>query len=1312
MKIVTTFHQPSSTLTSLKCRLSTRDVEHLVVAKLNRIEVYSLQPSGVKLECSREIYGKVASVKAIPILNSTRSNLVVLLAHPDPELLFLSYAESEDSTAELQPTHQLSLYERTLRTAEFCNDILVHPSGKLAVVSCYIGKLKIINLKAGRYQDDFDASLPELNIFSLSFLPLPDDEYALAILHFDHQQRIQLLARDIELRETQLSTFPSTRLHSTVISDKIFPYPLDSPPKLVPVFPSSPLKDEDDTMAEQEGHFLGGILVVGGRKLLLYELVDEEGQEKQRGKRKRLEDKKKSKDPLEKAKAREREAERESKRRKPRANVVWPWSDINTWCSIDGEPTKFVLGDAYGKLALLSLDNLQDLGLVLIPLGEVSPPTSLTYLTNQIVYVGSHMGDSQLVQLSPTPTSSIDQPTLPIPEDIHTVSSSSIDGSVTKKGKGRAISPTFDNMEIDDEAGDPQESGKLVATKGSYVTVLEQFKNIAPIVDACLVDIAGGQRQLVTCSGGKNAGSLNVVRNGADLQEFVHIPDLQHVLKIWGVRSRLEDSLDSFLLLSFYDSSRLIRINDNGGRLSFSPLDAGTVDGLCTSEPTIAFSNVAQRIKGQDGKARYVDSSLAVQVTGSGAYLLELDESLQTYMHVDRWDVKANAPGEANVAIVAASINSSQVALAVSGGKMVLLSINEHRKLRVVVSTMKSIRLPEISAISCTPLNPMKAFSQYVLVSYWDSNTIEVFIPSETGFKSIHKTSSLPSLVTSLLFYNFGSDQSSKGTDYHPYLLAGLGDGSVATFAWQDHHLKDRKIISLGHAPVSLVVSKVDLGLGGGTGVDGTKGKDGNSVRTVLAAGNRAIVFAHERNRLIHSPILAKNIVAASPVNSLSLPSSLIIASEEGLHIGKIKDLNKLHIRSIPFGLDNPRRAAYHPLLKAFGVVFTRTEPARIGDEELISSFVKLIDDSTFEVLATFNCDINEEITSIIATSALVDDVVKPFFVVGTFLYNPEQTEPDTGRLLLLSVSTISTNNPRSPKQVYELSLMASTQVKGCVYALSSKGGIGAEGEQEFIAAVNSSIMLFKLQVDTDISPSGLKISKLTEWNHNYLVTSLGAVGKRVFAGDQISSVSLLSVEGGSFQTVARDYGPTWPISVEAIDEKNVIGANDALNLFTFTLSRNLNRNVLECSGNYHLADLVTKLIRGSLTAVDHSEESILEPEGLLFTSSGRIGVIVDVKTNVSLHLTELQRNMTAVIPSVGGTSHARFRAPKSTRGRSDADQASFGFLDGDFMEQLLTLLDSPDVIQKIWKGQSEPEKMSVSVDEIRRLLEDLQSYH
>ena len=83
---------------------------------------------------------------------------------------------------------------------------------------------------------------------------------------------------------------------------------------------------------------------------------------------------------------------------------------------------------------------------------------------------------------------------------------------------------------------------------------------------------------------------------------------------------------------------------------------------------------------------------------------------------------------------------------------------------------------------------------------------------------------------------------SSKGADHHAFLLAGLGDGSVASMLWKDNKLMDLVVVSLGHAPVSLTPFEVD-------------GK-----HTVLAAGNRATVFFYDskKNRLSNSPIMLK----------------------------------------------------------------------------------------------------------------------------------------------------------------------------------------------------------------------------------------------------------------------------------------------------------------------------------------------------------------------------------------------------------------------------------------------------------------------
>ena len=84
--------------------------------------------------------------------------------------------------------------------------------------------------------------------------------------------------------------------------------------------------------------------------------------------------------------------------------------------------------------------------------------------------------------------------------------------------------------------------------------------------------------------------------------------------------------------------------------------------------------------------------------------------------------------------------------------------------------------------------------------------------------------------------------------------------------------------------------------------------------------------------------------------------------------------------------------------------------------------------------------------------------------------------------------------------------------------------------------------MLFKLEGSSDsLSPS---LNKVSEWHHNYLVTSLGSYADRVVVGDQPSSVSLLQVTQSKLISQARDYGPLWPVCVEALGERHIIGAN------------------------------------------------------------------------------------------------------------------------------------------------------------------------
>ncbi|KIL67911.1 hypothetical protein M378DRAFT_185481 [Amanita muscaria Koide BX008] len=1257
MKIVTTFHHPSSVLTSVKCQLGSRDTEHLIVGKLNKLVVYSIQPHGLQKECSVDVWGKVLSLKAIPIPRATRSNLVLMVAHPDPELVFFTYNESESGTGELIVKKQLPLFERSQRPAEFFNDILVHPSGQLAIVSCYTGKLKLIKLKAGNYQEDFDVSLPELNVFSVIFLSIPPPEYAIAILYLDSRLRLQLHARDIILDALELSAHPSVLLHPTTLSDNVFPSPTQIAYRLASIPASDPYADEEDV-------FKGGVLVIGGRRILLFELAGQNAQEKQKGKRRRLEARKAS----DANSAREKEAEREGRRRKPKASVEWPWSEVVAICSVDRESWRFLIGDAYGRLVLLAVDYVMEKGLILIPLGETSSATTLTYLTSQAVYVGSHTGDSQVITISPTPVSFSDTAALSIPSGIKTVSSSSL---VSSKGKGKAREDSENNaMDVDDDA---KSNGCIVAPEGSYLTVQETHKNIAPIVDAILVDIDNiGQRQIMTCSGGRNTGSLNVVRHGADFEELAYVTGLTNVTNIWPVKTIYQDNVHTHLLVSTLQSTSFFRVGEANGKPVLTVVEGGS---LCLVTPTLAFGNVVRRVKPSyppNAPSKYDEnSSLVVQVTPRGVYLLEMDLTIGSYTERSRWIQAENRD------IVVASLNASQVVVGLHGGRLVVLNFNEN----TLSIAAERKNLPEISAVSCTPIDFTRFFTPHIVVSYWGKNAIEIFAIANPTLNSLYKEHQLPSLVRSLLLYNFGTDPSSKGNDYQPYLLVGLSDGSLVTFIWRDKELQEKKLVSLGHAPIILTPCTVE-------------GK-----RAVLAAGSRATLVSFDKKRLQFSPVSLKDISAASCLNVAAFRSSFALATQTGISIGGIGDLNKLHIRTIPFGSDNPRRIVYDPASKLFGIACTQTIPGRVGGLDSTRSSFVLLDGTTYTQMSRFHCAEGEEITS---ATILKSDKGLATFSIGTYRYVVGETEPAGGRILILG-----TNNPDpDAKQTgHQLSLLASVSVKGCVYALSTVGSYIA-------AAVNSSVELYQLDISDEDSSNQLK--HLSAWNHNYIVGHLAAFDNYLVVGDQISSISLVKVIDDQLKSVARDYGPLSPVCVEGSSETNIIVANDALNLYTFSLSRQPGRTALERHGNWHLSDLVTKFLSGSLSQ-DMEENAQFIPKELFCTSSGRIGILMDLADpdpRLSMLLTALERNMAYVVQGVGGQGHTRYRAPRGSRGRSDADAAATGFLDGDFLELFLSHINSEEIMDKIMAGTSEPERIETRPEELQKVVENLQSMH
>ena len=83
--------------------------------------------------------------------------------------------------------------------------------------------------------------------------------------------------------------------------------------------------------------------------------------------------------------------------------------------------------------------------------------------------------------------------------------------------------------------------------------------------------------------------------------------------------------------------------------------------------------------------------------------------------------------------------------------------------------------------------------------------------------------------------------------------------------------------------------------------------------------------------------------------NTESFPDSLAIATETGLTMGTIDDIQKLHIRTVPLH-EQPRRIAHQDASRTLCVTTLRSRITDDG-EEAEEHFVRLLDDQTFEVL-------------------------------------------------------------------------------------------------------------------------------------------------------------------------------------------------------------------------------------------------------------------------------------------------------------------------------------------------------------------------
>uniref|UniRef100_A0A915J2E8 DNA damage-binding protein 1 n=1 Tax=Romanomermis culicivorax TaxID=13658 RepID=A0A915J2E8_ROMCU len=625
-------------------------------------------------------------------------------------------------------------------------------------------------------------------------------------------------------------------------------------------------------------------------------------------------------------------------------------STIAVWEQIDPEGLRYLLGDMAGRLFMLVLErgstadgvvSVKDMKIEL--LGETSIPECIVYLDNGVVFIGSRLGDSQLIRLNSEP----------------------------------------------DE-------------RGSFVTILDSYTNLGPIVDMIVVDLERqGQNQLITCSNAFKDGSIRIIRNGVGIQENASI-DLPGLKGLWALRYDTTSTSHNCLTIAFVGQTSTLLLNDE-------EVEESELPGFEYNEQTFHAGNLES-------------ANVIVQVVETMVRLIDANG----HGLIDCWKLPVT---ESRITVVAASATNHQVLLS-SGRHLYYLTIDDKRIVEKSSSTLQF----EVACLDMSLLNA-EGLAEVAAVGLWTDISVRIIhLPS---MKDISREQLGGEIIPrSILICQF------EGL---LYLLVALGDGTLLYYRMHQTSgaLIDKKKMTLGTQPITLKVFQSR----GAINVFGCSDRP-----TIIYSSNQKLVFSNVNMRLI---------TQICPLNTAIYRECLAMTDGQTLIIGSVDEIQKLHIRTVPLG-ETVRRIAHQESTKTFGLLTVRYEmvshngarlplrqsastlaqttshsgttirqgssggpstastsataatasaqPLAEGDQVEVHNIL-ILDQTTFEIIHAHQLGPNEHACSI--TSCKLGDDPIYYYIVGTaFVYN-EEPDSKHGRLLVFEYSNNDQSGPQ-----------------------------------------------------------------------------------------------------------------------------------------------------------------------------------------------------------------------------------------------------------------------------------------------------------
>ncbi|CAG8609261.1 10589_t:CDS:10 [Cetraspora pellucida] len=481
-------------------------------------------------------------------------------------------------------------------------------------------------------------------------------------------------------------------------------------------------------------------------------------------------------------------------------------------------------------------------------------------------------------------------------------------------------------------SGEMSDGAVVLVCPNSKTEITCSIPNWAPILDFQMLDFYQERHDVIfTCSGRDKHGSIRELRKAVCVNIITRTgPDFHGVNALWNLKYSHGDEADSFLALSYANSTRLMKVSQ--GELhdisEYSGLDL-EVNSLCVASFSSAPGFVIQI-----HRLKIVVSEPNV---GIGAIVENscITSSRWTWTSPENAVIEVAAVYDSNIVVGLSTINGSVIAL-------LRLNFEDTRQITFTEVSQSSLDC-QLCFIRCIAPSDLVPYPLCVIGTFKPS--IKLLSLKPDNYLEMLREELL--MDYSIMNVNIPESACIIGSVENPFFLVGLREGTIIYYQWSwssaenKPHLTNPVVRRIGTLPVKFIVPDSSQ----------TFIREQIDSHTVLALSDRPWQVKHSNHTGLNFVCVAfehyEHVQDATVFRYDNLLQGYMFISQNCLNFVQLNNFTKDNIRTIPVR-DTPRRLFYDDSNKLIVVACTSCK------DDFPISVLKLIDPVNGDIIHEF----------------------------------------------------------------------------------------------------------------------------------------------------------------------------------------------------------------------------------------------------------------------------------------------------------------------------------------------------------------------